>query len=306
MPRLAEELAPATPSQLFPLHAGDRWAYRSEDALLLRGITALDGRGDAYLFGDGLTQAGRFRVDGDDILRVLGPDALVPWLPSPARAGRRWSYVSGEASCEASYVEAPAVVAVAGLSLRGCARVRRSCRHPQGRPFARATIEQHEETYCPDVGLVREQLHFQPPPSVEGVRATQTEELVDVRVVGGPLPPERDAFDCDALLLLETDVESACGPTLRRAPTQPAPEPDVCERVFQSPTGALVVRVRRLERLATDADLTDELASDTQRLGVVDGRYLIVLAPSEACPRERASRLLPLLRSVSRRPTPPP
>jgi len=66
------------------------------------------------------------------------------------------------------------------------------------------------------------------------------------------------------------------------------------------------VRVRRLERLATDADLTDELASDTQRLGVVDGRYLIVLAPSEACPRERASRLLPLLRSVSRRPTPPP
>jgi len=208
-------------SAFFPMRAGDRWAYRSGGALRMRGITAFNDRGDAYLFGDGLTRAGRFRLGAEGVMRIVDGSPL-PWLPGPVEAGGEWSYDSGEAHCDASYEADGLSVDIGRRRLDGCVRVDRACRLPAGKPFAVATLERHQETYCPSVGLVRERLSFEPPPAVEGVEAVQVDELVNFRVAGGPMPPRREPFDCAALLLLETDVQTACGPTLRRRPNPPS------------------------------------------------------------------------------------
>ncbi|NOY92221.1 MAG: hypothetical protein GXP55_13590 [Deltaproteobacteria bacterium] len=294
---IVDVFQPTQPSEFFPMHVGDRWAYRHGDALQIRGITALDDRGDAYLFGDGLSRAGRFRLTAAGIMRVLEGKVL-PWLQGPAEAGREWTYVSGDAACMANYTADVQTLQVAGLSLENCVRVERSCRLPAGKPFATATLERHEEVYCPSVGLVHQRLSFDPPPAIEGVEAVQEDELVNFQVAGAPLPRVHEPFDCESLLLLESDVQTACGPNLRRAPQPPSTRRAQCERVFESPEGSLRVRVQQLEMAATDEDLERALARTEGRFGEKEGRFLILLDPSAACPRERASRLLPLLHSL--------
>jgi len=68
--------------------------------------------------------------------------------------------------------------------------------------------------------------------------------------------------------------------------------------VFESPEGELRVRVQKLELPGTEEELQRVVARSEGRIGEMEGRFLILLDPSAACPRERAERLLPLLHSL--------
>lgn len=207
-------------SRYFPLGRGDRWRTRGgSDGTVPRvyGVTGVDARGVAVVFGGAGTTPERYTASATEIARVDEQGrTLVPLLRAPLDEGAAWSYTLAERGvsipCEARVVRVDAAPrSLRGVPLAGCATVRRVCRYPVGTPFPLATTHTQDATYCPDVGLVEETQRFSPPPA-PGLLPSQTiERLVTWNVAGGPLPAPRPQLDCDDALLMPSDVQSACG-----------------------------------------------------------------------------------------------
>lgn len=323
-----DEQPSASPRDFFPAHAGDRWRMESGESLA---VTAVTEDGTAVFFGSDRTSAERYRVTDDAVL-LIGPDGrpLASWLERPMEVGHGWRYTLGDAECEARYATVEDSADVAGLTYEHCVEVRRRCRYSAGKPFPAATTELREEVWCPYVGRVAETLRFDPPPAIEGVDAEHRAQVRYYRVQGAPAPPPPESFDCDAFLLLETDVQAACGPRLRLASRD---DDGGCTLRFAGLGGELSVRARRLgaAAMASDVDalLTDLLPGTpaireeaelrvaalapgeaperegsppgaSVGFGLMEGPHAIAVVTSAACPLDRARALGPLLRSLVR------
>ena len=209
----------ATLTQYFPSAAGDRWRYANGDERVTRAVTASDD-GRVIIQGEDRTAPLRLGVSDDavTILDVEGNEAG-RLLDTPIEVGHRWEYTVGDVACEARYAAVDDEFRVAGLIFNACLVVNRRCLHPEGKPFAEETVEQHAETYCPFVGRVREEIRLDPSPSAD-MALHRDDRLVFYRVGGAPAPLREGAFGCDSFLLSLTDVHAACGPTYRAAPVQ--------------------------------------------------------------------------------------
>ncbi len=316
-PEPAAEDRGASPRDFFPARPGDRWRMDSGESLA---VTALTEDGVAVFFGSDRTSAERYRVTDDAVLLVTPEgEAIAPWLERPMEVGHRWRYSLGDAQCEAQYATVETTAEVAGLSFEHCIEVRRRCQYPAGKPFPVATAELREETWCPYVGRVEETLRLDPRPSIEGAPAERRWRVAYYRVAGAPAPPRPERFDCDGFLLMETDVQAACGPRLRQ--TERSDEGG-CTLRFAGPDGELTVHAERLDRPVTaddaDAQLTalapeasvlrdeDDLRiragegmnTEGGAFALAQGEHVIAVRWSAACPLERARRLAPLLRSL--------
>jgi len=262
----------------FPAALGDRWAYSDGTRL---GVTA---REDdvAIFFGTGLTAAQRYRV-GEGRVDLVSPtgEALAPYL-EPVRLGHQWRYRIGDAVCEARWDEVDTELEAAGLTIRPCARLLRRCTHPAGKPFSEETVEEHREVWCAGVGRAAERQSLDPAPVLGGETiGDRAVHLVDLRVAGGPLPPEGEGV---GVLLLPTDVQAACGP--RFVPeTLGEVEGETFEARFGGPGGLTI----RTSRSALEGD------------HVFEESGLHVALRSDACPLERLRLLEPTLRSLIRR-----
>ena len=308
----------ASPRDFFPAHAGDRWRRDDGESLA---VTAVTEDGLAVFFGSDRTAAERFRV-GEDAVQLVAPSGQVlgPWLERPMEVGHSWRYAIGEAECEARYTTVEETADVAGLTFEHCVEVRRRCRYPEGKPFGEATTELREEIWCPYVGQVAESVRYEPPPAIEGVPSSRHWRVTAFRVAGAPAPPRPEAFDCDALLLLETDVQAACGPTFHAVERS---DEEGCMLRYAGPTGELTVRARRLDPRAGTRDVEAMLRAeipeatfeDREELRIATGPTRdgaeatgfglaeeghVVAVTSTGCPLDRAVRLAPLLRSLLR------
>ncbi|HJL04392.1 MAG TPA: hypothetical protein RMH85_25370 [Polyangiaceae bacterium LLY-WYZ-15_(1-7)] len=331
----AEEVDPAI---YFPMNEGDRWGLERDDGE--RSVLAVTDRtegGAAVFFGSGRTSAERFAATDEGVVWVgPGDEVLAPLLDRPMELGHAWSYTLGDTRCEARYATVDAEAEVAGLELEACVEVRRRCVHPAGKPFPEETTEIREELYCPYVGRVKETLRFRP--AMEGVPAERSWTVGYYRVADAPAPPLPERFDCDAVLLLPSDVQAACGPRLR--PAGAARVEGACRFRFTAPGGILEVRAERHADEATRAELDaaveaweGEGAEDPEDegdaeaepaesedgggdgdgdaeagadaalvAGAIEGRHLLLVrADAAACRPEDARRLLPLLQSLVRR-----
>lgn len=354
----AEERRAAT---LFPRGLGDRWAYRTSGGQTVRrAITATvepppDGEGasTSVRFGTDHLHAMRFTTGpgGSVILVSAHGETIATWLADPLRVDEPWSYTMGDAECEARYVSLDESAEVAGVALRGCAEVERACRYPAGKPFPRATTETRVERYCPGVGLVRDHGRYEPSPirQIRSADGTVDEgelqpiqlDLHYYRVAGAPAPPLPNALDCDAILLLPSDVHAACSPALVAADAE-APE-GACRFRFEANDGearatrALMVEVRAHEAGADLEGWVGERSAPVEREGEVivarpelatgvfdepgaeglerrqvetapgvlvfaEGGFAVrIEVENQSCAIEHAQRLAPLLRSLLRR-----
>jgi hypothetical protein len=236
----------------FPLSPGDRWRTRGgSDGTVPRafGVTGVDARGVAVVFGGAGETAERYRADAQAVTRVDEQgQTLFPVLRAPLEEGASWTYALAERGvsipCTATLTRvAPEPRRIAGASFAACMTVHRACRYPAGAPFPLATTHERDETYCPDVGLVEETQRFTPPPAPGLLPATLRERLVAWRVRGAPPPVRSAALDCDDVLLLPSDVQAACGTALApRGERTGADEDGAC--VFRYAGGEREVEVR--------------------------------------------------------------
>jgi hypothetical protein len=128
---------------LFPLAVGNRWSYRVSFLGASQDLTVSIVGGDGYIFQDSRGQ--RFRVDSGglrDDQRYL--------LHLPLDRGQKWSAVIDIAHTEFyEVVDVGTTTEVPAGSFAGCVRIQASTREsPQHILIA-------EQTYCPNVGLVR-------------------------------------------------------------------------------------------------------------------------------------------------------
>ena len=325
----------ARPEVFFPMHLGDRWGYASGGGVA---VTAVTDSGVAVFFGSDRTSAERFKANAAGEVLLVDPTdrAIATWLATPMELGHSWEYTVGDTSCRATYATIDQDASLPGMEIHGCVEVQRRCQLPEGKPFPQATVELHEETYCPYVGRVREVVRFEPRPEIEGFPAEKRFEVAYYRIQDAVAVPEPDAFGCAHFLLMETDLQAACGPMMRRAPEQPPAPPNTCAMRFASGSGSVVLSATRLDRDATDADVDARLPAadepprsqdgwrvrdvpgatgafpqpdgeveqrtmpDVQHLGLGEGRFVItVSAEGAACPE--VASLQPLLRSLVRR-----
>jgi hypothetical protein len=236
----------------FPLSPGDRWRTRGgSDGTVPRafGVTGVDARGVAVIFGGAGETPERYRADAQSVTRVDEQGRpLFPVLRAPLEEGATWSYALTERGvsipCSATLTRVdPVARTVAGASFTACVTVHRACRYPAGAPFPLATTHERDETYCPDIGLVEETQRFTPPPAPGLLPATLRERLVAWRVRGAPPPVRSAALDCDDVVLLPSDVQAACGTALvPRGERTGAAEDGAC--VFRYAGGGRDVEVR--------------------------------------------------------------
>ena len=307
--------ASAPLSAYFPSAPGDRWRYAAGDDRTTRVVVEadpVDAPAPRRVVVMGYDLMGpRYHRVSDEAVVITDPEgeALGTLLDAPMDLGHEWRYLFGDVACEATYASVDETVEVAGLTLRACVLVERTCTHPAGKPFAVETAEIHEETYCPQVGRVREHMRIEPPPPGTE-RAERDDRLVFYRVAGSPAPEVPETFDCDSFLIASTDVAAACGRGLPKVSDEATREG--CRVSFApTPTATpLVVTGRRFDRDATQADVdalvgaaaasldTEELAS----YGYRHGAYaLAVASPTELCAADSLDRLGPLLQSLVRR-----
>ncbi len=213
------------------------------------GVTGVDARGVAIVFGGAGDTPERYTADARAVTRVDEQGRpLVPLLRVPLEEGASWSYTLAERGvsvpCNAEVVRRDtAPREVAGARLAACVTVRRVCRYPAGAPFPLATTHDREETYCPDVGLVGETQRFSPPPAPGLLPAVLRERLVAWRVRGAPPSQAEGRLTCDDVLLLPSDVQAACGAALQPAGERTgADEEGAC--VFRYGGGGRTVDVR--------------------------------------------------------------
>lgn len=325
----ADEPPPLTAAELFPMHAGDRWALESGDERNLSVVTALGEEGVGVFFGTDRTSAERYRVT-DAGVELVSPDGqvLAPYLDVPIALGHEWSYELGDTRCVATYATTNETAEVAGVRLEGCVEVRRRCELPEGKPFPAATAQLHEELWCPSVGRVRETVRFRPAPAIEGFPAEKTWRVTYYRVQGAPALPLPETLDCARFLVATTDVQAACGPALRSAGA--ADVDGTCRVRFTGSGGVLELRARRFASDPSAAEL-DALLAEAGESAVEEGELRVLRggpeeppsaeeAPASAhgyvlsegpmavalraneavCTGERARRLEPLLRSLVR------
>lgn len=305
-----------TPAALFPLSIGDRWRERIDDGpTRTRGVTAHTLEGAAVIFGQGDRRPAFYRADEREAA-LIDPSGRVlePLLRAPIRAGARFEYALGDgegaAACEASVIETGAREPIAGTTVGGCVRVERRCVHPPGIVFEQETTRTVEETYCPRIGRVRTRQTIDPP--LRGAAGVQAVELVAFRVAGAPRPPAPEAFGCDDVLLLPSDVQAACGPEWTFAGEDQLESGCVhrfTRRVAGEDEGVLELRVsRRPDARAAEAALDTLLPGEpaevrtrehegSTSLGATEGDR-VVLVQTRGCERERAARLVPFVRSL--------
>lgn len=281
-----------------------------------RGVTARTLDGLAVVFGQGDRRPSFYRTNAREAALVDPQgNVLEPLVRSPIREGARFRYMLGEgataATCEAVIAETDVEALVAGVSLEGCVRITRRCVHPAGLVFERETARRSEEMFCPHVGRVRSEQRLDPP--LPDVPAVQTVELVSYRVAGAPVAPPPPAFDCDAALLLPSDVQGACGPEWRAIGEARVEEG--CAHRFTDGEATLEVRMTRrpdageaeralasvlaaagAERRVEDARVVEHDGVVTA--GAVEGRHVFVIE-TDGCTAERAARLVPVLRSIA-------
>ncbi len=288
-------------ARYFPLARGDRWRTRGgSDGTIPRvfGVTGVDATGVAVVFGGAGPTPERFRVTATEIARVDDHGrALVPLLRAPIEEGAAWSYTLAERGvsipCEARVLRIDrAPRTLRGVSLAGCATVERACHYPIGAPFPIATTHTQDETYCPDVGVVEQQQRFSPPPARGLIPIQTTERLVAWNVAGGPVPAPGAHLDCDAVLLLPSDVQAACGAGLM-AGDEPTGVLEGGECVLRYAGGGRTVEVR-VAPPPTAAAPTSAVpaAPGAARLRVETPRAVVTI---DGCDD---SRLVPLLRSL--------
>jgi hypothetical protein len=239
-------------ARYFPLSPGDRWRTRGgSDGTVPRafGVTGVDARGVAVVFGGAGETPERYRADAQSVTRVDEQgQPLFPVLRAPLDESATWSYALAERGvsipCTATLTRVdPVARMVAGASFDACITVHRACRYPAGAPFPLATTHERDETYCPGVGLVEETQRFTPPPAPGLLPATLRERLVAWRVRGAPPPVGGAALGCDDVLLLPSDVQAACGAVLApRGERTGTDEDGAC--VFRYAGGPREVEVR--------------------------------------------------------------
>lgn len=327
-----EEEPSARPELFFPMHLGDRWGYADGGGVA---VTALTESGVAVFFGSDRTSAERFKAnEAGEVLLVDPTDrAIATWLAVPMELGHSWRYTVGDTSCEATYATIDQDASLPGMEIHGCVEVRRRCQLPEGKPFPAATMELHEETYCPYVGRVGEIVRFDPRPEIEGFPEQKVFEVAYYRVEGAVAVPEPETFGCEHFLLMETDLQAACGPMMRRG--ELVASDDACMMPFSSGNGSVSIFAKRLDGEATDTDIDALLLPsvqapheedgwrirevpgatgafvdpdgelerrtmpDRRQLGLREGRFVVtVLVENDACPE--AASLQPLLRSLVR------
>jgi hypothetical protein len=153
---------------LFPLAVGNRWSYRVSFLGASQDLSVSIVGNDGYVFQDSRGQ--RFRVDHDglrDDQRYL--------LRTPLDRGKKWSAVIDITHTEFYEVEDVGVsVQVPAGGFAGCVRVQAST------PESSEHILIAEQTYCPNVGLVRVVTFAE----IDGKRGPPqvTQELVSYRV----------------------------------------------------------------------------------------------------------------------------
>jgi len=280
------EAPPLTPADLFPMHAGDRWANESvgegepERSLLV--VTAVTPEGVGVFFGDDRTSAERYRVSAQGV-ELVAPDGtvLAPYLDAPVALAHEWSYELGDTRCVATYATVGETAEVAGTRLEGCVEVRRRCELPEGKPFPNATAQIHEELWCPNVGRVRETVRFRPAPTIEGFPAEKTWTLRYYRVQDAPALALPEPLDCAHFLIAATDVQAACGPALRFVGA--ADVDGSCRARFTGSGGVLEVRARRFDA-APDAIALDTLMLEGDERAEIEGELRVIATPNEATP----------------------
>jgi len=285
------EAPPLTPADLFPMHAGDRWANESEGdgdperSLLV--VTAVTPEGVGVFFGDDRTSAERYRVSAQGV-ELVAPDGtvLAPYLDVPVALAHEWSYELGDTRCVATYATVGETAEVAGTRLEGCVEVRRRCELPAGKPFPNATAQIHEELWCPNVGRVRETVRFRAAPTIEGFPAEKTWALRYYRVQDAPALALPEPLDCAHFLIAATDVQAACGPALRFVGA--ADVDGSCRARFTGSGGVLEVRARRFDA-APDATVLDALLLEGEERAEVAGELRVIATAEEATPNEAAS-----------------
>lgn len=279
------EAPPLTPADLFPMHAGDRWANESDgDERSLLVVTAVTPEGVGVFFGDDRTSAERYRVSAQGV-ELVAPDGtvLAPYLDVPVALAHEWSYELGDTRCVATYATVGETAEVAGTHLEGCVEVRRRCELPEGKPFPNATAQIHEELWCPNVGRVRETVRFRPAPTIEGFPAEKTWALRYYRVQDAPALALPDPLDCAHFLLAATDVQAACGPALRFVGA--ADVDGSCRARFTGSGGVLEVRARRFDA-APDATALDALLLEGDERAELAGELRMIATSDEATPNE--------------------
>jgi len=309
----------------FPLRPGDRWLLQaaSPEAKQLSGISGVDDQGVAFLVGTGRPYAERYRASEEEIALVdPAGEVLVPILRAPLVLGASWRYeLEGKDAttpCEASVAEIALSESIAGVRFEGCVEIQRICRYPIGELFAAPTTHTSAELYCPGVGRVREEGVFDPPPPGGLIPARRESRLLSYQVAGAPIP-QHERFDCDALLLLPSDVQAACGPAMGARPPELGESRDSgCTFRYGSDEGALEIRVTRLEappeqgsaradtfvqeQARAPAQARDGVSSATGAsvaLATQIGAHEVqMLAETGVCGEENLRRLVPLIRSL--------
>lgn len=262
----------ARPELFFPMHLGDRWGYAEGGGVA---VTAVTDSGVAVFFGSDRTSAERYKTnDAGEVLLVDPTDrAIATWLAVPMELGHAWQYTVGDTSCEARYATVDQDASLPGMEIHGCVEVRRRCQLPEGKPFPDATMELHEEVYCPYVGRVHETIRFEPRPQIEDFPETKEFQVAFYRIEGAVAVPEPETFGCPHFLLMDTDIQAACGPMIRRE-TQHS-DANECSTTFVSGNGNLTVFVKRLTGEATVADVDAHLpAGDPESARVNDGWHI--------------------------------
>jgi hypothetical protein len=154
--------------QLFPLAVGNRWTYRSTFLGASQELTVSIVSEDEGIFVD--SRGLRFRVSREGLR-----DEQRYLLRDPISVGKKWSAVIDIRQTESYRVtEVGAAVTVPAGQFRGCVRVEAtSAETPSHVSIA-------EQTYCPDVGLVRVVTYME----IEGRRGSPQfkQELLSFKV----------------------------------------------------------------------------------------------------------------------------
>ena len=280
-------------SEYMPLQPGNRWAYEGSAGPSTMAVIAVQ-EGVAIVVGSARTAPLRLRTTPVAVTMLdLEGRELGALLDGPIEEERSWHYELGDTRCEARYVDIDVSTEVAGLTLEACVRVERRCVHPAGQPFPIETTEVHEELYCPAVGRVEERIALEPAP--EGMPLAREDRLTFYRVAGAPVPQRDASRACEQFLLLESDVQAACGTGFHRAEaSDDAPD---CTFEFTG-GGESRVQVSLLGPAGDDHVAPDWLSEHPSIESTSNGQRFRAVLYGDACPLERFGQLEPLIESL--------
>lgn len=283
-------------TRFFPLTPGNRYRFQTGALRVASGVTAVDGNGVAAIVDDAGSPVTRVRAN-DARVEITDPAgrALTPLLVAPLSREASWRFApDATSSCEAKVLRIDFDEVAAGMTLERCVEVETTC--TLGAPSTEgATRHVRTDTYCPDVGRVRMVSRFDPPPA-DGTAPVRS-EIVSWRVARGPLPP-RTGDLCAGLILLPSDVVSACGAGLTVSAPFAVTEEGVCAHRMNGSTGSVVVSAWREGTAPPEAaPMTDGVVP--YRVDATEGEvHFAIDATQPPCAEASATRLVPLLRSL--------